>query len=217
MLTFERHAFRQFESELKLLLSTLSSMAEIISGQLNGFGQGLGDAEAFKAAKQKDKQLNSLEFEVDRLVADILAKYSPTGDELRFVITSIKISAALELMGDITKNSVKHVSKLSSVDDAKRNELKKIASLLHQNLNAVMPLISAYDQAIWKKAYAENEQIESISKNFIFALGDAVSDPEMKRHLFLVAKNLERIGDLALDIAKYCHYIHTGQKFEKQA
>lgn len=217
MLTFERHAFRQFESELKLLLSTLSSMAEIIGGSLGEFEQALGNPDAFKAAKQKDKQLNSLEYEVDRLVADILAKYSPTGDELRFVITSIKISAALELIGDITKNSVKHVSKLSAVENAQRGELKKIASLLHYNLDAVMKLVSDYDKAGWQKVYAENEQVESLSKNFILNLGDAVSDADMKRHLFLVAKNLERIGDLALDIAKYCHYIHTGQKFEKQA
>lgn len=215
VLTLERHAFRQFESELKTLLSTLAKMNTLIGTQIETIEKALGNSAAFSEAKQVDKEINQLEFDAERIVTNILSMYSPTGDELRFVITSLKISTAMELMGDMAKNSIKHVGKLQGLDEQYSTGLRKLAAHVRGTVSGILGMIEHYDEKEAEKLFTAAQQTDTDAKNFVLSLGGAALDMEVKRHLMLVAKNLERISDHGADIVKYCYYIHTGKKHEK--
>ncbi len=216
MLTLERHAFRQFEHELKELLATLDQMGSIIQDQLQLLEKAVIDSTLFQTAKQKDKEINELEFAVEKLVMDIFGKYSPTGDELRFILTSLKISTALELMGDMAKNSIKHISKLEALADAQTKPLLAVVDAAGKTVTGMLTHIEQFNEQAALDLFARAQKVDDAAKHIVVSLGDAKEvKGEVKRQILLVTKNLERVADLATDIVKYCYYIHTGKKFEK--
>lgn len=216
MLTLERHAFRQFENELKELLATLDQMGETVREQLVVLKHALGDASQLKEAKQKDREINELEFAIEKLVTDILSKYNPTGDELRFVLTSLKISTALELMGDMAKNAVKHATKLESLPQSAASGLMEVVDAARVATAHMLVHIEQFKEQAALELFAAAQNVDDAAKKLAVTLGNEKEmKGEVKRQLLIVTKNLERIGDLATDIVKYCYYIHTGKKYEK--
>ncbi len=220
MISFEKHAFKGLDEELSSVNEMIKNMGALVASQPVMLESALADKLADNTnAKAADKQINSLELEIEAKVAAILSKYTLIGDELRFTMTMLKLSAALERMGDMAKNCVKRVLKLAHplqpnfVDEARA--LKK---LIEQMLSSSMSLITNYDSAKAADLLAQEDEADERYKKIQSLLQNNIENNDgilESTHMLFIIKNLERMADLTLEIVKLCYYIHHGAKFEK--
>ena len=219
MISFEKHAFKGLDNDLSSVHTAIQQMAALVSDQLTmldvALNKGLEDN---SDAKLIDRKINALETEIEALVASILSKYTLIGDELRFAMTMLKLSGALERMGDMAKNCVKRVVKLvKPVQPNFIQETKALKTLIDQMLSSSISLITDYDESKAKALLAQEDEADLIYKKIQLILQQDLGNSARlleTTHMLFIIKNLERMADLTLEIVKLCYYIHHGAKFE---
>jgi phosphate transport system protein len=141
-------------------------------------------------------------------------------DDLRRPIAAMKIAANLERMGDLAKNIAKRSRAISGnlATAFPIDGLESLGKLVAQRSRAVVAAYVARDLdaavEVWAKDAEIDEAHETLSRQVLEAIiaGDAEIEPGI--HLLFVAKNLERIGDHATNIAELIHYEITGMEIE---
>jgi phosphate transport system protein len=220
VIRFENHAFKGLDTELNATYSMVQQMAALVKDQLGLFEEALGGQVTNHAdAKQLDKKINVLELDIEAQVASILSKYTLVGDELRFTMTMLKLSSALERMGDMAKNCVKRALKLARpYQPAFVSEARALAQLTQTMLSTSMSLITEYDEEKATRLLAQEDEADGLYKKIQLLLQQDMGDHARlleSTHMLFVIKNLERMADLTLEIVMLCHYIHRGAKFER--
>lgn len=219
MLQFTQHANKQYESELQGLLDSLRDMGGKVEGLMVLARKALSSgADNAAEAKALDKEINALETAIEQQVTSLLTRHTVMMDELRFVLCAIKISAALERMGDMAKNSVKRVAKVSvSAPPALRDSYLAMIDRTRDMLSAAINLINDYSEEAAAEICRSDDAVDDLYKNAIITAQRALQNDGMGSdqlaHFLFVAKNLERMADHATSLAKQAAYIHTGKKF----
>ncbi len=214
------HAFKDFDQSLHALEALLTdTLSKIL--QLNELCQRALDEmhdkpvvqTIMREARSLDKQVNKLEFEITREIQNIFSKYNPRGKDMRFVIGSIKLSTILESIADKSKNCIKRIYKTETtlaVETVTRItrmlfDTKEITQRIHQ-------LLQAYDEGVATEISTHRKSIEQAYRE-IWVAGTSV-DADYHNTVML-AKNIERIADMAVDLKKILYFIHTGEKHKK--
>ena len=220
MINFDNHAFKALDNALKDLFASLESMrdagCELIA--LLPAGLKFADAEHFAAAKIIDKKINETELATDQLVVDIINKFAPTGEDLRFILAAIKTAAILERAGDKIKNCVKRLAKVTHpLDEVVKQELAlaidAVEMMLSQCLSQLVDYQADAVEAILKSgARAQSSYRAILLRMHQSELGPQSSDAT---HILLVAKNLEQAADMAVEVIKIGHFVNFGTKYEK--
>ncbi len=163
-----------------------------------------------------DKAIDRLETEVEKLVVKIIALRAPMADDLREVIAALKIAAVLERIGDYAKNIAKRTSALES--RRKIEPISLLPSMAKVATEMVRDVLDAFAARDINAAIEVNERDHIVDDfyNSIFrtlvtymyenpqSIGDAA-------HLLFVAKNLERVGDHATNVAEMVYFAATGE------
>lgn len=220
MIKFENHAFKGLDADFNAIYGMIQQMAAMVSEQLKLFDAALSEQLQDNAnAKLLDKKINALEIEIELAVAGILSKYTLIGDELRFTMTMLKLSAALERMGDMAKNCVKRLVRLTRpVQPAFVSEAHALKELVEQMLASSMSMVQDYDAQKATALLAQEDEADGLYKKIQLLLQQDIGDHARlleSTHMLFIIKNLERMADLTLEIVKLCHYIHHGTKFER--
>ncbi len=220
MINFSNHAFKELDNDFASAHEMVQQMAALIADQLTMLEVALvQNLEDNSKAKLLDKKVNALEIDIEKQVASIFSKYTLVGDELRFTMTLLKLSSTLERMGDMAKNCVKRVVKLSKpVQPEFIKEATESKKLIEQMLLTSIELVKHYDEQKAKTLLAQEDEVGGLYKKIQLLLKQDMADNERvleSAHMLFIMKNLERMADYALDIVKLCYYIHHGKKFEK--
>jgi phosphate transport system protein len=218
MIHFDNHAFKGFDRSLKGLFDLLLTMGDHVEELIGLLPVGLesANAEAHAKAKVIDKEINASEVMADKAVADIVGKFTPIAEELRFILGSVKIAGALERLADRIKNCSKRLAKVQHPLDA------EIKQTLTSSINALKPMISlGLDQVVDYKPEISIEmlrlgaEVQRCYRLVLLRLNQLQLDAEHSHHILLVAKNLDQASDMAVEIMKIGHYINLGSKYEK--
>lgn len=208
---------RHFESELRNLKQRILAMGGAVERAIEEATQALIDRkpENFDKVHELEKTINQAHIEVDEACLNLLARQSPLAADLRLVVAVIKINTDLERMGDqavnIAHNGRRYLSQppLKPLIDiprmageAKLMVREALDAFVTQNLDMAQDVLSR-DDAV------------DAFKNQIFRelLTYMMSDPqsiERALNLILIARNLERIGDHATNIAEDVIFAITG-------
>jgi phosphate uptake regulator len=215
------HAFRDFdqslqglESLLHLMLDKIGLLGEACQAALNQREDKDGVASILKQARALDKEVNQLEDEITRLIQGIFSKYNPRGQDLRFVITSVKISTLLESIADKSKNCIKRLFKTeSSITAETATHITQMLADTQEITPRLHLLLKAYAEDTASEITRFRKKIEQ-SYRAIWAAGTRV-DADY-HNIVMLAKNIERIADMAVDVRKLIYYIHTGEKRRKK-
>lgn len=223
MLEFEKHAFKALDESLKQLHTLLLSMGDSI-GKLTEIIQSELEhpANQFPDAKAIDKTINDAEDAINACVGEIISKFNPFGEDLRFVITAIKIASLLERAADLSKNCVKRLPRVPHPLPAEiKAGLSEVLAQLKLMLPQSLALITRYTPEGAQAVFAQEELAEAAYKKVLLnvhrTLEQQADLPADSTHLLLIGKNLERVADIVLDIVKLCHFIHRGTRYEKAA
>ena len=199
---------RHLDTELRTLQDEILTMGGCVESALEHASVGLlqRQAERFDKVHELEKKTNQSHIRVDEICLNLLARQSPMAKDLRLIVAMLKINADLERMGDQVVN-IAHNSKLYIREPALK-PLQDLQPMLEQVRIMVRGSLDALvkrDTLLAREVLGRDDIVDAY-KNQIFRelISQMVADPsiiERALNLILVARNLERIGDHATNIA----------------
>jgi phosphate transport system protein len=210
-------AFDQDLAELRGLITNMGSFAEAaIEEAMRCLVE--HDAAAAQQLVEADVQLDELEAEAERRVVELIALRAPMADDLREAIAALKIAGVVERIGDYAKNIARRVRRLPERKHAIEPlsllpEMAKITSaMVHDVLAAFVDRDPELAQAVCRRDDALDEFYETIFRTLLTYMMENPQNIGPSTTLLFVAKNLERIGDHATNIAEMVYYAATGDR-----
>jgi phosphate transport system protein len=212
------HTVTAFEEELKLLDSKIAQMGGLAEQLLTRAIDALSKRDPDLAIRtiQQDEQIDQLEREVEELAVSIIARRQPVALDLRQIMTAIRVAGDLERIGDLGKNIAKRATAIAEENRPRQLMigLEHIGAKALEQLHSVLDAYSQRDADKALQVWARDEQLDAIY-NSIFRelLTYMMEDPRyigLSTHLLFGAKNLERIGDHATNIAEMVHFLVKG-------
>jgi len=201
---------RHFVEELDALKSNLIRMSGLAEEAIAGSIRALLDRRRDLAERVivEDDRINAMEVQIDEMVVDLLALQQPVASDLRFILSALKINNDLERIGDHAVNIAQ--SALASIDRGEAPapvvELPRMAHITKEMLrNAIDGFIHA-DADLGRWVLRNDDIIDELNRNNVSALVAVIrQDPgtlEQAIDAMRVSRNLERVADLATNIAE---------------
>ena len=210
------HAFKGFDTALTQLITQLQQMGELVTSQIRLLKDGLTSADKIihTESKMLDHQMNDKETETDRLVADILAKYSPAGEELRFVLDAVKVASSMELLADHMKNCSKRLARVPHpLDTAIHGFLNEGIDALQEMVPIGLGQVAEYHADRTEKLLQSGAKVQQAYRQTLLSLPHVSLTAESSQHIVLVAKNLDQASDKMVDVLKIAYFIHKGTRY----
>jgi phosphate transport system protein len=175
------------------------------------------DVPLAQAAIARDAKLDALQADIERRAIDLIATRQPTGRPLRRAVAALKIAMNLERCGDLARNIAKRSLVLSESEPLTplTRSIERMGRLVAGRLKEVLDAYSAGELEKAAGVWARDEEVdEHYNSLFRELLTYMMGDPRTiapGAHLLFIAKNLERIGDHATNIAEIIHFEITGE------
>ena len=213
------HIRSAFDADLEKIQNLILEMGGLVEAQIADSADALQARDEDRAAEiiQKDKRIVALDHEVDLAVVRVLALRQPIAQDLRTVVTVMKISSDLERIGDYAKNNVKRTSAIASAPPVGSSgaTIKRMAQAVQAMLKDALDCYIKKDLDLAHDVRARDEEVDLIYNGlFRELLTHMMEDPRnisCAMHLLFVAKNIERIGDHITSIAEQVIYTVTGE------
>ena len=213
------HIVKAFDEDLDELRAQISEMGGIAEHAIREAMRALvqRDLGAARAVIAADARLDALEAEAERGVIRLIALRAPMADDLRDAVAALKIAAVVERIGDYAKNIARRV--LSLEGRGRIEPLSMLPEMARVAGEMVFNVLNAFIERDPVKAreVCERDQVLDDFYNSIFRalLTFMMENPQNiteATHLLFVARNLERIGDHATNIAEMVVYAATGER-----
>ena len=214
------HIVSAYDEELKYLSKRIAAMGGHAERMVEQAIQALVNADPGLAQKviRDDIVLDEGQREIDDKAIVIIAKRQPMATDLREIVGAIRISADLERIGDLGKNVAKRV--VSVIDGRQPTSLfrglEALADLALTQLKEVLDVYASRSVDRIGFVRDRDDQIDAMYTSlFRELLTYMMEDPRNITpctHLLFCAKNIERIGDHATNIAETIYYIVTGDQ-----
>lgn len=211
------HIVRSYDEDLRRLRDLVSRMGGLAERQVADATTALVrfDTDLATEVVARDAQLDALEREIEDYAIRLIALRQPMAEDLRFIVAAMKVAHNLERIGDYARNGAKRAIVLASQPSiGSLNGFQRMARLVQENLKAAIDALVNGDAEAAERVWASDEPVDEIY-NGIFRemLTFMMEDPRnitAATHLLFIAKNLERIGDHATNIAETVHYAVLG-------
>jgi phosphate transport system protein len=214
------HTLKAFDKDLADLRALITDMGSFAEAAIEESMRCLieRDKAAAEQLVEADLQLDELETEAERRVVELIALRAPMADDLREAIAALKIAGVVERIGDYAKNIARRVRRLPKKSReieplSLLPEMANIASgMVHDVLIAFVDRDPDKAQAVCKRDDALDDFYESIFRTLLTYMMENPQNIGPSTTLLFVAKNLERIGDHATNIAEMVFYAATGER-----
>jgi phosphate transport system protein len=207
----------QSETGLGELRVRVAEMGGLAEAALEGAMQALlrRDQDSAAAIVVGDARIDAIEAEIERDVARLIVDRSLQGDDLREVLAALKIAGAIERIGDYGKNIAKRVPLLNEVREIEPiSILPEMARVTIEMVRAALDAYAARNADAAILICDSDRRVDDFYNSLFRALLAYMADhPHTitpSTHLLFVAKNLERIGDHATNIAEMVYFAATG-------
>ena len=211
------HTVKAFDEDIGRLRGLISQMGGLAEQAIESAMRSLqrGDLELAAQVRAADKQIDIIEAEVERLVVRIIALRAPMANDLREVVAALKIAAVVERIGDYAKNIAKRVPLIESehrIDPISVIQAmgRMAAEMVHDVLDAFAARNAAAAVEICERDTALDDFYDAIFRTLVTHMVENPKTISEVAHLLFVAKNLERIGDHATNVAEMVYFAATG-------
>ncbi len=211
------HIVKSFDDELTQLNNTIARMGELSQTQLAGAIDALLLRDTAVAARvvREDFEVDELEREVDARAIRVLALRQPIARDLRQVLSALRIGIEFERICDFAANIAKRAIALNAHSpDEWINEIAELGNLALKQLASVVASFRERDAnkalAVWAQDEAIDDTHTAIYRRLIEYMKADPARVPIGTHLLFIAKNIERIGDHATNIAESVYYLITG-------
>ncbi|MBI1208664.1 MAG: phosphate signaling complex protein PhoU [Azospirillum sp.] len=212
------HIVRAFSEELRNLGNMVSQMGGIAESQVEASVQAVARRDAALAAQvlQSDIRLDDYERSIDAEVVKMLALRQPMARDLREILSALKIASDLERIGDYAANIAKRSMVLAQVQAVRPvSAIPRMGWLVQEIMKEILDAYGDRDVEKAISGWRRDEELDDLYTSlFREVLTYMMEDPRNITpctHLLFIAKNLERIGDHATNIAETIHFLVVGQ------
>jgi phosphate transport system protein len=214
--------FRHFHDQLETLKQRLLDMSEQSESLVESAVEALLtiDVAMADAVIDGDHRVDALEIEVEQLAISLLALQQPMARDLRFIISAIKISADLERVGDHAVNIAQSARRLGNLQPRLRidPQIEDMARRARGMLSDALDAFIRADGALARDVCAADDDVDALhSSLFRTLLTYMAEDPKFisaALEMLLVSRNLERVADLATNIAEDAVYLAEGKQIK---
>ena len=211
------HIVKSYEQELGQLRSMMSQMGGIVENQVALALSAIADRneEAADAAARQDPDVDELEREVESLAIRLLALRSPMASDLREIVAALKITGDLERIGDYASSIARRSLRIRGAEgQISLSGLRSMGRLVQDNLRRSIDAITQQDSnramEVWHADRAVDEYYTALFRELVTYMMEDPRNIRACTELLFIAKNLERIGDHATNIAERVFYAVTG-------
>ncbi len=212
------HTLKAFDEDLDRLRALISQMGGLAE---HAIGEAMRclmqrDLEGAERVVQEDVKLDALEIETERRAVQLIALRAPMAGDLRDVVAALKISGVVERIGDYAKNIAKRVPLLDNVGTIEPlsllPEMARISTeMVHNVLDAFVERDAEAAIRVCQRDHAVDDFYDSIFRTLLTYMMENPHNIGQSAHLLFVAKNLERVGDHATNIAEMVFFAATGE------
>ena len=217
------HTVKAFDEDITRLRGLVAEMGGLAELSIGEAMQALvsGDEDHALKIVARDKRIDQLESEVDKLAIRVLALRAPMADDLREVVAALKIAGVVERIGDYAKNIAKRVG---NIEGRRRFEpltlLPAMAELASDMVHDVLTAYAARDAEAAAEIVRRDSKVDafydSIFRTLLTFMMENPNNISQAAHLLFIAKNLERVGDHATNIAEMVYFAATGQNLPER-
>ncbi|MCU0894287.1 MAG: phosphate signaling complex protein PhoU [Rhodospirillales bacterium] len=211
------HTVKAFDEQLKRLDHLIAEMGGLAETQLANAIEALIKRDGEKASRVVgiDMRLDELELEVDHHTVTLLALRQPMASDLREIIAALKTANILERIGDYAKNVAKRTGTLVEMPPVPPSlTIGRLGRLAQEMVKDVLDAYLARDVEKANMVRERDKELDALYTSlFRELLTYMMEDPRnitACTHLLFVAKNLERVGDHATNIAEITHFLVKG-------
>jgi phosphate transport system protein len=213
------HTAKAFDADLQDLARMVAEMGGLAEKQIGDAVDALAKRDAALAQRivAQDARIDTLQREIEEKAILTIARRQPMAIDLREIVAALRVANDLERIGDLAKNIGKRVIAL----DGEFHPQKLMRGLEHMSdlvLNQIKDVLDSYARRDSEKALAVwrgDEEVDAVNNSlFRELLTYMLEDPRnitVCIHLLFCAKNIERMGDHATNIAETVHYMVEGR------
>ena len=213
------HTVKAFDADLGQIRGLVSEMGGRAEAAITDCIEALTRLDLEGAARivQEDRKIDELEAEIERQVIRLIALRAPMADDLREVVAALKISGVIERIGDYAKNIAKRVPLLAEMRSAEPLAiLPAMARAVSDMVRGALDAYATRDAAAAVIVCESDRQVDNLYNTlFRTLLTYMMENPHSitpSAHLLFIAKNLERIGDHATNVAEMVYFAATGEQ-----
>jgi len=212
------HIVKSYEDELNGLSAECVRMGGLAEAQVADAVNSVvkRNQDLASAVVARDDKLDEAERDIERRTIRLIALRQPVADDLRRAMAAMKVAANLERCGDLAKNIAKRTLVIIESDPLTplTRSIERMGKLVQGRLTSVIDAYSRSDLeralAVWSQDDEVDEHYNALFRELLtYMMGDPRTITACA-HMLFVAKNLERIGDHATNIAEIVHYEITG-------
>jgi phosphate transport system protein len=217
------HIVRSYDAELEGLRRSLAEMGGMSERMLGDSTVALVRRDTTLAQKviSADQRLDNLQRDVEERAVLTIARRQPLANDLRELISAIRIAADIERVGDLAKNIAKRAVAISGQFQPPHRAvvgLEHMSRLVQAQLKDVLDAYAASNEQKAMEVWRRDDEIDALYTSlFRELLTYMMEDPRnitFCTHLLFCAKNVERIGDHTTNIAETIHYLVTGESLD---
>ena len=212
------HLVKSYDQELKRLRGMMTQMGGIVESQVALAAEAImhRDAAAATRTVEEDPKVDALEREIETFVIRLLALRQPVAADLRGIVAALKITGDLERIGDYAANVAKRSIVLAQFSlPYSLAGLAHLAHLVQQQLKSIIDALGDNDadkaMEVWRSDLVVDDIYNAIFRELITYMMEDPRNITPCTHLLFIAKNLERIGDHATNIAENLYYAVRGE------
>ncbi len=212
------HIVKSYDEELNHLNEALLQMGGLAEANLSAAIEAVAtrDVELANRVRGEDAKIDDLEFQVDQMAVRLLALRQPMAKDLRNVIAALKISAALERIGDYAANVAKRSIALSESRAVRpAGNIPRMGQMVQRMIKDVLDAYTQGNAEKAKEVWLRDQDVDDLYNSlFRELLTYMMEDPRNITpctHLLFIAKNIERIGDHCTNIAEIIYFMVIGK------
>jgi phosphate transport system protein len=217
-MSMQPHTIASYDADLKELDALVSEMANNATSALEDAARALdtGDVGLAQQVIAADAAMDQLQQSIEAKAVSTIATRQPVAIDLRQIISTIRVANDLERIGDLAKNVAKRVIAMGEQPASIKiaSSLAPLAARVGEQLQNVTAAYRSGDDGMALEVWRSDGAIDTLHTSlFRELLTYMMEDPRsigVCAHLLFCAKNLERIGDHATNIAETTHYMIKG-------
>jgi len=218
------HTIRAFDTDLEELASKIAEMGRLDGEQIADAIDALVKRDTGLAERviATDDRIDALQHAIEEKAVTTIARRQPMAVDLREIVGALRISNDLERIGDLAENIAKRA--LLVTEDYRINEvvlqLQRMVDLVSEQLTRVLQGYENRDIVLALEVWHKDQEIDALNSSlFRELLTYMMEDPRnitFCSHMLFCAKNIERMGDHATNIAETIYYIVEGRQLTEQ-
>jgi phosphate transport system protein len=218
------HTTKAFDADLREITGMVAEMGHEVEKQIANLLDALGnrDSDLAQRATAVDTGIDALQHQIEEKAVLIIARRQPMAIDLREIIGAVRIANDLEQMGDLAKNIGKRVVRLSG-DLHPANLMLGVERMGELVLGRIRQVLDSYANrdldpalAVWNGDEEIDSACTSLFRELLTYMMEDPRNITYCLHLMFCAKNIERMGDHATNIAETVYYIIEGRNITEQ-